>query len=76
MKTNAIYFAEGQQPKKGILMQIPLAKDMSADDEIVIVSADESKLTVDGTEDVLEVLPGKPQIVNCNLIFEVSHFSM
>jgi len=58
------------------MMQIPLAKGMSPDDEIVIVSADENTLSKEGSETTLEVLPGKPQIVNCNLVFEVSHFSM
>lgn len=55
-------------------MQIPLAKGMTVDDEIAIVTTDESKLSNDGNEVVLDVLPGKPQIVNCNLLFEVSHF--
>lgn len=58
------------------MMQIPLTDAMSPDDEIAIVSADEQKLSEERTEGVLEVLPGKPRIVNCNLIYEVSHFSM
>jgi len=58
------------------MMQIPLAKGMSPDDEIVIVSADENTVSEEGSETALEILPGKPQIVNCNLVFEVSHFSM
>lgn len=63
----------GQQPKKDITMQIPLAKGMSADDDIAIVTVNEKTLAAHGS---LEVLPGKPKVVNCNLIFEVSHFSM
>jgi len=58
------------------MMQIPLAKGMSPDDEIVIVSADENTVSEEGSETALEILSGKPQIVNCNLVFEVSHFSM
>lgn len=54
-------------------MQIPLAKGMSPDDDIAIVTANEKSLSGDES---LEVLPEKPRVVNCNLIFEVSHFSV
>lgn len=57
-------------------MKIPLSKGMKADDDIAIVSANEDKLLEECSEDVLEVLPGKPKVVDCNLIFEVSHFSV
>lgn len=63
----------GQQPKKGVKVQIPLCEGMNADDDIAIVAADETKLN---EEDALEVLQTKPQVVGLNLIFEVSHFSI
>ncbi|XP_053406153.1 ankyrin-2-like isoform X1 [Mercenaria mercenaria] len=64
---------EGQQPKKGVKVKIPLCEGMETEDEVTIVAADETKLQ---EVDSLEVLQTKPQIVGCNLIFEVSHFSI
>lgn len=64
---------EGQQPKKGIKVQIPLCKGMETEEDIAVLAADEKNLE---TEDSLEVLQTTPKIVGCNLIFEVSHFSI
>ncbi|KAL4227593.1 hypothetical protein ACF0H5_013036 [Mactra antiquata] len=61
----------GDQPKKGITVQIPLLKGMSPDDDIAIVHADENNL---GEGDNLEILPTQPKIVNMNLVFEVTQF--
>lgn len=47
---------------------------MTPDDEIAIVRADETMLENEDNEKVMEILDGKPKIVGCNLIFEVSHF--
>ncbi|KAH3840957.1 hypothetical protein DPMN_114415, partial [Dreissena polymorpha] len=65
---------KGKQPKKEVLIQIPLCKGMTADDDIVIVRADENELQCN--ENALEILPEAPRVVNFNLIFEVSHFSI
>ena len=67
------YFVIGEQPNKGIMVQFPITKGHEGVNDIVIVTADETKLQM---EDQLEVIPAKPQKVDCNLIFEVSHFCM
>lgn len=64
---------KGQQPRKGIKVQIPLCKGMDTEEEVAVLAADENSLD---KEDTLEVLQTAPKIVGCNLIFEVSHFSM
>lgn len=66
----------GEQPKKGIAVQIPMCKGMNPDDEIAIIATDEKNVHDESNENAIEVLQETPKVVNCNLIFEVSHFSM
>ena len=66
----------GQQPKKGIMVQIPLCRGMKPDDDIVIVRADENTVSDEDNADAIVLLPEPPKVVDCNLVFEVSHFSM
>ncbi|XP_052795384.1 uncharacterized protein LOC128228245 isoform X2 [Mya arenaria] len=65
---------QGKQPKKGVHVQIPMCAGMRPDDEIAVVCADEGLL--EASDEALEVLPLKPRVVDCNIIFEVTHFSI
>ena len=62
----------GDQPNKNVKMQIPLINKENIND-LAIVCADERSLHKEGS---LEILQTEPNIVNGNLVFEVSHFSV
>ena len=58
------------------MVQIPLCRGMKPDDDIVIVRADENTVSDEDNADAIVLLPEPPKVVDCNLVFEVSHFSM
>ncbi|KAH3830562.1 hypothetical protein DPMN_103807 [Dreissena polymorpha] len=61
----------GDQPKKTVTLTLPLGNGMTADDNIVIIHANETELN---QENALEMLPVQPQVVNGKIVFEVSQF--
>jgi len=63
---------KGNQPKKPVTMQIPLDKNCTANDDLVVVCVNESQMN---NKNTFETLQTKPRFVEHNLIFEVSHFS-
>ncbi|XP_052794551.1 uncharacterized protein LOC128227765 [Mya arenaria] len=65
---------DGNQPKKGITLQIPMDRDLEGDDELVIAALNERSLS--NEEDALEIIDVPPQIISGSLIVEISHFSI
>ncbi|WAQ98590.1 hypothetical protein MAR_022963 [Mya arenaria] len=65
---------DGNQPKKGITLQIPMDRDLEGDDELVIAALNERSLS--NEEDALEIIDVPPQTISGSLIVEISHFSI
>ncbi|XP_052794595.1 uncharacterized protein LOC128227786 [Mya arenaria] len=65
---------DGNQPKKGITLQIPMNRDLEGDNELVIATLNEKSLSND--EDALEIIDVPPQTISGSLIVEISHFSI
>ncbi|WAQ98591.1 ANR31-like protein [Mya arenaria] len=65
---------DGNQPKKGITLQIPMDRELEGDDELVIATLNERSLS--NEEDALEIIDVPPQTISGSLIVEISHFSI
>ncbi|CAC5361176.1 unnamed protein product [Mytilus coruscus] len=68
-----VVIAGGAQPKKPVIMTLPLHSKTMKESDIVIISSSKAMPTEEGDWQVVDT--AKPKIVNTKIVFEVSHFS-